>query len=708
MQTKYQQLCQYSQRKFFELREETVIRELILVAMTSLLLAWLLFLATPFDILASNLNEFTNVPSNKLLLNGLCYVLLLSLAIFAIYLSAYFIFTDRLRKTLLCFLIAIALSSWVNSTFLVGVYGEFDGRNNLQISAFGWLSWLQLGGFLALFVLAMSCRNKLKPLNYIVGIVLSIVILTSVINITNRLFTPEPKQTSGESFFKYSKNNVNVLFILLDEYQADYFQHILTPELEQKLKGFIWYDDAAANFPTTIAALPAMFTGDIYRNQIDILDFYRKVSKDSVANQFHKMGAVVNYTSSSPMSEYLFPKNSLVYFPALNDRNLSSYSDLVNYSLFRAAPDLLKPYAFQFGSWLMNLNAYDTLGGIGASFKLLDYIASNQVEAVASPATFKFHHSVVTHNPTAFTADCKPGKVKSTLANKSAEGACAMSRVIKIIDNLKTAGVFDNTLIIVTADHGSVYKIQGMPDDLPYQTAVPTLLIKPLHRNAAFERSNFPAALSDLAKTMAVALNIPHQYPGVNLFGPHLPTERTRVFNYYHWSLAYHDWSKNRVPPITTYAINGPLKDPKSWGEERMRTSIPCGTTVHFTDPEDLKFYFSQGITETASGMAAAKERTAEIQFKVSPECKDPKNITLMLQSTQPHNPTARVLINDQSVGQIDWPADVKEPQSFRFALPSSSNHSYLIQIEAEGTKKNAVLGFNVISMTLTKEGNAR
>lgn len=552
--------------KYLKIKEQGFTQECLLVSLCFTLLVWVLFVATPFDIVASNSEEFTFVPGISILCNGLFYGLFALIGLFFLYVLASLTLKKNIRKFLLFALIAFSLSIWLNSTFLIGVYGQFDGINNLQISPFGLLSWIQISAFLIIFALAIYFRRKTKIFIAIISSAFMISFFVSTINIASKLSGKEIKHSSKEQFFTYSKNNPNLLFILLDEYQSDYFAEILDDELKSDFNGFIWFRDAACNFPTTVTSFPAMLTGEIYEKNLEVLGFYKTNSGHSIANQFP--AGQVNYTAGPAHIEYLFPDGSFIDFFKSEIHQLNTYRNLIKYSVFRAVPDILKQRIYHHGNWSFKLTKLTNyfihskyLGWPNDMLESLKYFANKKLISADGPSTFKFYYSGITHSPTFFSAKCQfIGNVPNTLQNKSAEGSCVISQLVEVINNLKKENIFHNTMVIISSDHGSVFS-----ENIPLGRAFSTLLIKPLYTSDLFQISDYPAQLSDIPKTIATAFNIPHEYPGIDLLSKRKPKNRLREFNDYIWS--YSDWNslKSRGSTITKYKIDGPLRDPKSW-----------------------------------------------------------------------------------------------------------------------------------------------
>ena len=355
--------------------------------------------------------------------HALYYSLVTIIAFNALLLLSILVFRPYINKIILVLFSACAVSGWINATFLVGTYGEFDGRGNIQVEPLSNLTLVQTTAFLILAFLFYKLRNDKTKIRYILGSILLVSFVSGLFSFILRDTEKIPLSISESSYFQYSANNPNVLFILLDEYQSDYFAHALDDQLRSDFQDFIWFKDTVANFPTTIAALPALLTGEIYKNDITLAEFYQNASKRSIAKLIADHGGVVTYTQSPPNSEKLFPEKSFTNFNNTSGKDLSTYNALVNYAIFRYVPDFLKRRIYNDEKWLVQLSEKDIylkIGGKGASIKLLNHISEHKIERIEEyPTTFKFHHSVVTHSPTVLNSDCLPiEKVDPTIENK--------------------------------------------------------------------------------------------------------------------------------------------------------------------------------------------------------------------------------------------------------------------------------------------------
>ena len=108
-----------------------------------------------------------------------------------------------------------------------------------------------------------------------------------VVNVCSEKAQANPKK--AERFLTYSADNPNILIILLDEYQKEFFETILDDELKKQLQGFIWFSDTISNFSWTPYSILTIFTGDI-SSGIELDKRYKLLSDKSIAKLFKKNG----------------------------------------------------------------------------------------------------------------------------------------------------------------------------------------------------------------------------------------------------------------------------------------------------------------------------------------------------------------------------------------------------------------------------------
>ena len=680
-------------------------QEAILVSLCFILLVWVVFVANPFAIVAANPDAFLFDSGAALLGDALTYFLYTIIVLFLLYFLTIWVLKKhrRVRRFLGAILLAISLSVWLNSTFLKTDYGEFTGWiEDLKISPWGLLNSLQMGAFLFIFALALYWKQGAKVFINTVAAVFLISFLVTTIHMVAKISQEQIEQkSSDESFLTYSKNNPNLLYILLDEYQTDFFEAILDDQLKDDLRGFIWFKDAASNYEWTNSSTPAIFTGDHFSDPIGKATFRERVSEQSIARKLGVKGFETEVSSMVDFHPYLFPDNSFVSFYHLYDKGLLKYIELVHYSLFLSVPDRLKWLMYGRGDnmvtlWVRLFNNWDYLFQHNLtvkSYKILKYLAKTPIIVESKPSTFKFHHSILTHLPTVKFRDDKPygtGSYDYGFQGKVAEGKWAVNKIINLIKNLKKAHIFDNTMIIISADHGSRYMPPSFDKEISYSRYAPLLLIKQLNRQGSFQISDFPAQLADLPKTIATAFNIPEEYPGMDLLSKNKPKQRMR-------RLMTHNYLSQTPGSINEkFVIDGPLKDPESWTRITPETLFPIEALkeINFSQASQSQYYYWTPLEN---------QPRAEIKFTTTPDCQA-QSIAFVLKSfLKPEIPQQKitVLINDKPVGEGVISSDQAEPQKITLPLPPAPDHHYTIRFEVD---REEGLGFRFIAMELLLE----
>ena len=105
----------------------------------------------------------------------------------------------------------------------------------------------------------------------------------------------------------------NVIHIVLDAFQSDFFDELLAeerPMFDRSFPGAVFFANHTGAFPTTIASIPAMLTGKVYRNDRPLQRYVRDILKegsifmslrasgyrvDAVTGMHHGKEAATNY-----------------------------------------------------------------------------------------------------------------------------------------------------------------------------------------------------------------------------------------------------------------------------------------------------------------------------------------------------------------------------------------------------------------------------
>jgi hypothetical protein len=260
---------------------------------------------------------------------------------------------------------------------------------------------------------------------------------------------------------------------------------------------------------------------------------------------------------------------------------------LLDISLMRSAPELLKDWVFNAGQFRISpLFATGRLVGdardIWDDDRLLA-LAGKRLSATSTRPTALFLHLLTTHPPYVLDADCSVIEATGRLHREGAirQTTCAIRRFAALLEALHDRGIYDRTLVVLLGDHGFASATGAADLDSARQTpggaapgpggrligsANPLLLIKPPQARGSLRTDSRPASLIDVAATVCAVQDACAVDGGIDLLGPDTASGRSRRFMAYTWEHRF--WELGYIPELDFYRVNGPLGDWASWNRE--------------------------------------------------------------------------------------------------------------------------------------------
>jgi hypothetical protein len=502
------------------------------------------------------------------------------------------------RRLAACLLLATATLLYLQGNVLVWDYGRFDGSD---------IAWARytLRGVLELVlwlgVLAGSTFMRARIFGHVTRVTLVLLLLEAASLgaslADGRSFRPAAGSDLDADLFSFSSER-NVLFIVLDAFQATAFEQLRMRDssIDQRLDGFTYFDDATGVYPTTLMSIPAILSGKTFDNTRPIGEFMSEVlGADSLPALLSRHGFATHIVTKPSYCEY-FKTSACIGQSAFLDAEprSSQFRDCLqiwDVALFRHVPHFMKRRVYDRHAWLLQRTfAKSEVDGPAPAPATADgeemmTPTSAQRASWAAWATliadadgksdrptFKFVHLYTSHSPFVLDEDCQALSTKAyrnlpvnyRMVNQC---ACALSQLFSILDRLLELEVLDETLLIVAADHGSKTELLPRPlakKRLPdLNRVLPLLLIKPVGARGALQNSHAQVSLTDLPRTVADALGLNANFPGIPLLAPPADTNRTRVFYDYTWEREA--WDFDYLPRLQEYHIRGPAKVLASW-----------------------------------------------------------------------------------------------------------------------------------------------
>ena len=559
----------------------------------SLILVANIFLFTPFTLYVGNLDKFTAPIWPMLALYGIPALVLTAL------LMVIGMALGEARYRRYAVLIAtLGLLVWLQGNALVWEYGLLDGQN-IDWTQGTWRGWLDLGIWIAAILAAMVYyRAAERPIIHAAFAVfaLQLVVLgyTGFQKVDGLLAKSQVTQPADalKEIQRFSSTQ-NVLQIILDGFQADVFNEITSNEFvgqhyRSVLQGFTFFKDNMGAFPTTYMAVPALLGGVIYRNQMPKNDFLQTViGGKSIVNTVFEAGYEVDlvsedywigkYTAANHTNAYIIPTTNHATAQA---RALGEAAKLLDLTLFRLSPHFVKKYVHNDQVWVVQPAIFGPNNLPIWYFEhtaFLDDVAVSMSADRAAPV-YKLIHVMNTHWPMVVNGNCEyaGGSLPRNRMTVTTQSRCSLDAVIRILDKMKELEIYDNSLIVIMADHGAGLR----PYDVKPTTAengedavlmnpqvvsmaTPLMAIKPPGASGPFQVSTVPSTYVDTAITIASILGLESEFDGRSMFELRPGEQRERRHYLHAWRRD--EWDTEYFGPIQELIVNGSVYDSAAW-----------------------------------------------------------------------------------------------------------------------------------------------
>ncbi len=514
---------------------------------SSLGLCVLTGLVLPTNLISSSVQEFSNIENYTSPLNFIHAPFWQSFGLFVLWpVCIYFLFNKKIQTIISTLFSTLLVLSTVNAFAFSGNYGSMDitlkfiGGIQSQSKLFIVLN-IFINLLIIILVLLFLSRKKNYIFTNLIMITFASFLLIGIINSTKikkEYLAFEASRNSSENNinndfttrFHLSKTEKNVLVFMLDRAESSYFPHIIQnfPELNSRLSGFTYYPNTISCNGHTLMGSPGLFGGYEYipsemnkRDSISLKDKhneslllmprifteqadftavvsdlswgnYSYVSDLSFMNSYDKISANIlsgRYTGELKKRVNTTAENSLVQ---------SANRNFFWVSFFRESVSVLRPAIYYKGSWWSSEGASD-MDSFLDSYSTL-YFLNNITDFSSDKGSI----SVITIDATHSNEEIpylditkKINHFSGYLPAYDINVACLM-KIADFADYLKANNVYDNTKIIVVADHGIGY---GNTADENYDTATlpngfmkdhlnPLLLVKDFDNNENLKTDN--------------------------------------------------------------------------------------------------------------------------------------------------------------------------------------------------------------------------
>ncbi len=473
------------------------------------------------------------------------------------------------------------LCCYVQSFFLNGKMGTLTGEGDhysLSTVLVNLLLWVLIA---AVIIVGAILLIKFKKEQLTRSVVMFLALSLTVMQLTafvSTVFTSDGMTGSGvqKSYYlsdigEYEiSDGKNTVMFIIDTCDGRYLEQTISeyPDIFDGLDGFVYYPNATSTHSRTYPSMPYLLTGEICHFDKPYSEFIDEAYKNnSYIEDIKATGCNIGlYTND----QYVANKGMVSIDNSVSNSEtrisfIGTLKQMGRISLYRNVPYALKS-RFRYGGESVNENViFIPKSAPQRCITLNDVVFYNRLVSDGVTASgsyskaFRLYHMWGAHPGGKFDQNMQPAKQGSTTQ-------CIRGNFLIIqdyIEQMKKLGVYEDSTIIITADHGSS---NGSSDERPLVIDfAPTvaMLVKPSGcgmSNEGVTTSTAPVCHADLFSTVIASLGGNYEKYGTPV-GDH--TEGEQRTRYYYNQALYSD--EDGEIALREYAVTGDARDALNW-----------------------------------------------------------------------------------------------------------------------------------------------
>jgi hypothetical protein len=500
------------------------------VIMLSIVLPFSLFFLMPMDIFLHNAPDFV-VTITDFLLPNLAFSIVVSLVLFLILATA---IRGKALDIVCLLLFGLMISAYIQVLFLNGSVKQITGAdveyaNMSHLNTINYIFWLIIT--VVPLCVWKGLRDKKKEWNWEKTVFWVLIIIFGMLSVGVVSSLPlyrkqaieNPYYLSYSETFNISKNE-NIVVFMMDNNDIRYTKELFdnNSDLKAKYDGFTLYTQNTSEYTRTFLTLPKFLTGYTYDDiNVSLPDFKDKIWEQENMIDKLKAKGYITYLSMSQLSSYnsteqLIGSADNIKISSKSDRDIL-YKNILKYTLYITAERYL-PYLFksipakkvgvdfsnEFVEWHLDNDNTDYGMTEQSDEKYFYQFNKHGLSAVYDEPVFSFQHLCCSHDDN-FSGRDNTKKCYETVAD--------------YIGQLKSLGVYDNTTIIIIADHPEFRETKCEEGDIFDKPYLVTLMLKPKNSEGAFQ-INDTAELSNayFNSTIYELVGLPEEKTGHSYF----------------------------------------------------------------------------------------------------------------------------------------------------------------------------------------------
>ena len=529
-----------------------------------LVFCFMLFIYEPIMMYANNMNDFWfnfNIMIKPVLELAMPIFLIGIIGITFIYLIIGVLFKKvNWYYSLMLIIFFIFFITYIEGNYLVGRLPGLDG-SIINWSKYQLENYITLGVSLLLLIIGIISIKKCglaKTINYAAYISLAILLMlgtsfVTTLNNNKRMFNQKNKLVLTFDNINTASKNKNYYIVLLDAVDSGKFYHEWQSDSQYKdlFNDFTFYNDALAYYPFTLNSLPLILTGQINRNETEFSEFstnaynnsplFKKLTENGYHLNLYDKDIVWDGNKKFNIDNNITSNTFKIDLPYFHKQELK-------YIMFKYLPFPLKKY-----SHIETFDFNDCIDKYRISLQEGNNIIENNPKLeLTDNNEFKYLHLEGGHQP--FNLNEELDYIDNGTYMQKVHGN--LKYVKNFLDRLKKNNVYDNSVIVIMADHGYSKTGKG---NLFYRMN-PLLIIKGMNEHHEVTISDKAISYEDVNKALVELVN---GKKSADLFQD-IPSKRKRTILWYHFTKENHMveyTTEGKASDITKFKKTGRVFD---------------------------------------------------------------------------------------------------------------------------------------------------
>lgn len=468
-------------------KEKRSIKDFVPALLVSLAASFMIMVFAPIEIYYSNQDQFWF--EIKQLIPVVICLFMIFLVVSLVVLGVLFLINQKAYNVgIILYLIAF-LSTYIQGNFLVKNLPGLDGTQPV------WKDYISediktiiVWGVVSTIVIAFAVKFKSQKLRSAISIVSVCIFLMIAVTLVTVVLTTKVTDKDYEMVvtdkdeFEMS-SDTNFIILLLDAMEGGTYDEVAQnhPEYAEIMRDFTYYDNTVCGYTFTKQSIPFILSGIWYENERPFADY-----------------ATDAYTNSPFLTK--LSQKGYKYAPFILKRFCMVGTQ--DFEDFRTNPDDCETFSYD------NEVFYNAV--------------KNSEMTKTDDKTFKFIHIWGAHVPFVFDKDMN--RIEDGTYAQNVEACMTMTDAY--LKKLKENGVYDNSVIIVMADHG--YGLSYGPRNRQH----PVLFIKGKNESHDYTVSEAPISYDDLQEAYSRLLD---GATGEDVFDYKEGDERQRRYLYFEY-----------------------------------------------------------------------------------------------------------------------------------------------------------------------------